>query len=184
VLETFTALWGTGVYITLVLGLEALAELAPIPAPPNSARLNQAELIQGDTGEAQLSDKAIIRHALAASNRKKFRQLWNGDISGYQSHSDADEALLMMLAFWTNRDPVAMERLFRQSGLYRDKWKRDDYRARSIQTAIDCCTTTYRPRRKRPTTGVSDPLTGSSLAGSDTDIYEGIDNLRNLLSED
>jgi hypothetical protein len=156
--------------------LEALAELAPIDIRPQSNNAtsvmptgNLAELIQGDTGTTLLSDKAIIRRAHSASNHKKFRQLWNGDISGYQSHSDADYALLLMLAFWTNRDPAAMDRLFRQSGLYRDKWESEDYRARSIQSAIDYCATTYRPARRK------------HLPAGEVNQVE-IDNLRNLLS--
>jgi hypothetical protein len=133
--------------VTQVL-LEALAALAPIPIIPAPAAVgpsnnNPAELTQG--GTAMLSDAAIIRRASTASNRKKFNRLWSGDTTGYRSPSDADAALLLQLAFWTNRDPVAMDRLFRQSGLYRNKWERNSYRSRSIQSAIDCCTTTYQP---------------------------------------
>lgn len=31
-------------------------------------------------------------------------------------------ALCMLLAFWTGRDATQMDRLFRRSGLYREKW--------------------------------------------------------------
>jgi hypothetical protein len=157
--------------------LEALAQLAPISiipsTQPKSGSDNLVEVIQGDTGTTLLSDTAIIRRAGAAGNRRKFNRLWAGDTSGYQSHSDADEALLFILAFWTNRDPETMDRLFRQSGLYRDKWERNDYRARSIQSACDKCTVTYRPSQSRKS-----PTTGHPLVGP----CPGIDNLRNLLS--
>jgi hypothetical protein len=132
--------------------LEALAALTPIPITATMQSSSEsdslAEVIQGETGTAQLGDQAIIRRASTAINRKKFNKLWAGDFSGYRSHSDADAALLLMLAFWTNRDPVAMDRLFRESGLYRDKWEREDYRTISIQSAINCCAATYQPARR------------------------------------
>jgi hypothetical protein len=40
------------------------------------------------------------------------------------------------LAFWTQGDTARIDKLFRQSGLMREKWERDDYRKRTIQKAI------------------------------------------------
>jgi hypothetical protein len=40
------------------------------------------------------------------------------------------------LVFWTDGDADAVDRLFRQSGLYREKWERDDYRTRTIDLAL------------------------------------------------
>lgn len=51
----------------------------------------------------------------------KFQQLWQGDISGYPSHSEADLALCSILARRT-RDPVVINSIFKQSALMRDKW--------------------------------------------------------------
>lgn len=51
-------------------------------------------------------------------------------------HSAADAALCSHLAYLTHRDPAAMDRLFRRSGLMRPKWDRNDYRARTIKGAI------------------------------------------------
>jgi hypothetical protein len=64
----------------------------------------------------------ILEKAMNARNGAKFRQLWSGDYSGYKSQSEADFALCNLLAFWTNNDRTAIDSLFRQSGLYRDKW--------------------------------------------------------------
>ena len=38
-------------------------------------------------------DQELINRAFAARNGDKFRRLWDGDISGYTSHSEADLAL-------------------------------------------------------------------------------------------
>src|SRR5262249_19586939 len=86
----------------------------------------------------RLSDAEILAKAREAQNRDKFLRLWSGDWSGYDSQSEADEALCCLLAFWT-RDAEQIDSLFRQSALYREgKWNdRDDYRARTIANALD-----------------------------------------------
>jgi hypothetical protein len=85
---------------------------------------------QSSTPDAELLDRAF-----RARNGAKFRRLWEGDTSGYPSHSEADAALCCLLAFWTS-DPERIDRLFRQSGLVRDKWDRDDYRCPVADSAI------------------------------------------------
>lgn len=79
-------------------------------------------------------DEWIIRKA---SEHGAFSSLYRGDWTGqYKSQSEADVALCGILAFWTNCDPEAIDRLFRTSGLYREKWeKRPDYRMRTIKNA-------------------------------------------------
>ena len=80
-------------------------------------------------------DDWVVRHA---SDREgsKFTTLFEGDWSGYQSRSEADLALCKILAFWTNNEPEAIDRLFRRSGLYRAKWERQNYSTPTIRKAI------------------------------------------------
>jgi hypothetical protein len=56
-------------------------------------------------------------------------------------------ALCCELAFWTGKDAAAIDRLFRQSGLIRDKWnerRRDTtYGAETIRRAIEATTEVY-----------------------------------------
>jgi putative DNA primase/helicase len=91
-----------------------------------------------------LSDSEVIQKALAASNGARFSRLWNGDTSGYGSPSEADLALCGMLAFWTGGDATRIDILFRQSGLYRKKWERKDYRNRTITEALSGKTEFYK----------------------------------------
>jgi hypothetical protein len=91
-----------------------------------------------------LSDSEVLQRALAASNGARFSRLWNGDTSGYGSHSEADLALCGMLAFWTGGDASRIDSLFRQSGLYRKKWERKDYRNRTITEALSGKTEFYK----------------------------------------
>jgi hypothetical protein len=51
-----------------------------------------------------------------------FEKLWAGDTSDYASRSEADLALCSRLVFWTGGDPARVDKLFKQSGLYRPKW--------------------------------------------------------------
>ena len=88
------------------------------------------------------ADLAIYEKASDAKNGEKFLQLWNGEWDAYPSHSEADAALCSMLAFWT-RDPAQIDRLFRGSKLYRDKWERKDYRERTIAGVLKDRPETY-----------------------------------------
>lgn len=92
-----------------------------------------------------LADQELLARATGAQNGAKFQALWDGDSSGYPSPSEADLALCDLLAFWTGRDPERIDRLFRQSGLYRDKWERADYRDGTIAKAIAGADDVYKP---------------------------------------
>ena len=85
---------------------------------------------------AALSDAELIERARCAKNNTKFSRLFDGDRTGYPSQSEADMALLRMLAFWTGRDAARMTALFRRSGLYRKKSGRADYINGTIEKAI------------------------------------------------
>ena len=84
----------------------------------------------------QKTDSWTIACALKHGGQKLYNLYVNGDISGYESHSEADLALCKLLAFWTNNDEEMIDRLFRQSALYRAKWERNDYASVTIRTAI------------------------------------------------
>lgn len=89
-------------------------------------------------------DDAMLFDVVAGLRRQKnagkFIKLYdNGDISGYGSQSEADAALCAMLAFRVGDDPEAIDKLFRRSRLYRDKWERADYREATIALGIKAC---------------------------------------------
>lgn len=72
------------------------------------------------------SDEAIIERATSAANADKFNALWAGNQSGYATHSEADMALLGLLAFYSPNNGQC-RRLFRISVLgQRDKATKDD----------------------------------------------------------
>jgi putative DNA primase/helicase len=95
-------------------------------------------------------DAGLLMRARNAKNGPKFRALFDdGDASDYPSQSNADLALCCLLAFWTRKDPVRMDKLFRQSRLMRDKWDEvhgaDTYGRMTIDQAIVDTTQTVSP---------------------------------------
>jgi primase-polymerase (primpol)-like protein len=94
-----------------------------------------------------LNDAELIERAVHAKNGAKFERLWKGDIADYPTHSHADMAFCCRLAYWTGNDAGRIDALFRQSGLYREKWEREDYRERTIARAIEQTSDTYDPGR-------------------------------------
>ena len=121
---------------------DAQEEIERLIAPPSPPSPPQRRTM--DTGGGYLCrggylcNSELIEKAKAARNGTKFSSLWAGDISGYSSQSEADIALMCLLLFWTHDDADRAEVLFRQSGLYREKWDRADYRRRTIQATSDC----------------------------------------------
>ena len=70
-----------------------------------------------------LTDEQVLEKARAAQNAGDFTALWEGRWQEkFASQSEADLALCCALAFWTGRDREQMDRLFRQSALFREKW--------------------------------------------------------------
>jgi hypothetical protein len=100
------------------------------------------------------ADAELVERAKQARNGEKFSALWAGDTSRYDGdESRADLALCSMLAFWTAGDPERIDALFRQSGLYRDKWEREDYRQRTIAEALKGAGEFYGSKRRRGLNG-------------------------------
>jgi putative DNA primase/helicase len=99
--------------------------------------------------QSTLDDETVLDKARQATNGATFQALWNGDISGYVSASEADLALCHLLAFWTTKDTAQIDRLFRRSALYRpQKWDRaarsgETYGQGTIERAITGCHETY-----------------------------------------
>jgi putative DNA primase/helicase len=99
----------------------------------------EREAVETPTPTAMLNVEEIEeRLEIAKDSRgaEKIEKLLAGNTEGYDSHSEADLALCCHLAFWLDKDAVAMDTVFRASGLYRAKWERADYRDHTIGRAI------------------------------------------------
>lgn len=109
---------------------------------------------------APMSDSVLLTRAVQARNGSRFQALWGGDTSMHGGDdSVADAALCSQLAFWT-RDPAQIDRLFRMSGLMRDKWDErhgeGTYGERTINFALSHVNG-HAPELPPPTAPVSHP---------------------------
>jgi hypothetical protein len=151
-----------------------------------------------------IDDEMIIRLASSSKRRDgkgdKFATLWNGQWNQYfNSASEADSSVVFTMAFYT-KDVMQIDRLFRQSKLYREKWDEmhggQTYGQLTIAKALSKVTAQYRPRRRRPATashphgreavlssaGVSSGLPEVFLPGGPSPILEAADQLGRLLA--
>ncbi len=103
---------------------------------------------QPTTPSVNLDDQALLDRA---RRQGWFERLWRGDTSDHGGdESAADFRLCSSLAYWTQKDPARIDRLFRASGLFRAKW--DDrrgsstYGAQTIERAIAATAKVYEPR--------------------------------------
>lgn len=108
-----------------------------------------------------VSDQDLLTIARNARNGagERFASLFDyGNVQGGKTASEADLALCNFLAFYWH-DEASVDRMFRQSRLYRDKWERADYRALTIGKALDGRTEFYSPPKPRAS---SDRPTGDA----------------------
>ena len=119
-----------------------------------------------------LSDNDILKKAQNSKNGMQFKMLFDGQWEGlnYPSQSEADLALANLLAFWTGKDVEQMDRIFRISGLYRDKWDRRQsgttYGYITLQTATKNCKTIYSNAHKDESSVFVNARTGEVQFGA------------------
>ena len=114
----------------------------PEPSQPTLTELPTAPAEELSAEEFEEAKFDIICALRKQKNGDKFSRLFDqGDIIGYTSHSEADQALCNLIAFRAGNWPEMIDAIFRDSALYRDdKWgDREDYREVTIAKAIEAC---------------------------------------------
>lgn len=101
--------------------------------------------------KVNFTDQDVIDRARNCKTGSLFQLLYSGAWEGlYPSQSEADLAFCNQLAFWTQKDEAQMDRIFRSSGLYRDKWDKKrgslTYGQVTIQKACLACSEVYEPK--------------------------------------
>lgn len=98
-----------------------------------------------------MSDEQVLQLMFSASNGEAVQSLYDGDTSSHaDDHSSADLALVNHIAFYT-QDTDQIDRVYRQSGLIRDKWDEKHsadgktYGEMTILKALDGLNDTYSP---------------------------------------
>ncbi len=108
----------------------------------------------GTSSSDGMDDDALLERMCASRSGDAIRALMAGDCSAQGGdRSAADMALCSHLAFWCAGDADRMDRIFRRSGLMRDKWDsrrgRSTYGAQTIERAIAGCKEFYQPRERK-----------------------------------
>ena len=182
--KRFVALTGTNAVGSAATMPQAALEQTVATYFPPSEHLNDAEWTDepctewsGPADDATLIDRILASKSAGSvfSGRASVSALWKCDEDALAiaypdergfDHSSADAALCQHLAFWTGKDCERIDRLFRRSGLYRDKWEdRPDYRERTILYSVSLCSDVYgskhvdpskTPESVQPTAAISD----------------------------
>jgi putative DNA primase/helicase len=103
---------------------------APTEEKPKSPPTQRAPL--------SLSDEDILKIAYRSKDAAKIRALMAGDVSAYGDDDNrADLALCNFLRYFSIGDRAAVDRIFRSSGLMREKWDSDYYRERTLNLAFE-----------------------------------------------
>ena len=82
--------------------------------------------VSSSSDNSLLPDEALLKRVFDGKSKDKFRKLWEGDHGDYRSQSEADLALCGILASYT-KNGEQIDRLYRKSGLFRDKWDKKHY---------------------------------------------------------
>lgn len=101
-----------------------------------------------------LSEMDILNEIYKSKQAKLFDDLMKGHWDRhYTSQSEADIAMANILAFWCAKDYSQMDSIFRQSGLYRDKWdekrKNSTYGEQTLFKAINETSNIYTPKQEK-----------------------------------
>ena len=133
--------------------------------PPETPRIDAPGYMP-----VELDDQEVIDKARSCKSGYLFNLLYQGNWQGvYNSQSEADLALCNQLAFWTGKNEVQMDRLFRASGLMRPKWDErrggKTYGAITIAKACINCIDVYQPAQHEDSTELALALFGDGKMG-------------------
>lgn len=131
----------------------------------------EIKITQSQGSDTQtMSDDDVVSHARGAMNGQKFIDLYEGRWQPhYQSQSEADFALVNIIAFYSRHEPQIV-RIFRNSALaIRDKSKRADYVQKMVKRSFD---------KMLPT--VTIPLNGHWFDAQEIEPWEPKLSIKNL----
>jgi len=132
------------------LSNDTISQVIQSHFPPQAA-LSPQPTSNSASRPSGLDDDALIEKAGKSKNGAVFQRLMDGNWTGYKSQSEADDALMCLLAWWSGNDHVQMRRIFLTSGLastLHRKQNQEDYLKRTIRDAISKTHDTYQPRQQ------------------------------------
>lgn len=152
---TFTGIpYGEPKDVRAVTGDEAeeLLKIIGYPWKKVSKEIKSGTIIPPTSVATNVSDSDVLAKMFASKNGLAIKSLYEGNAGNSGGDlSRADASLLAHLAFWTQKNPEQMERIWVTSPLgSREKTQnRADYRQSSVANAISRCTEVYKHQEKR-----------------------------------
>ena len=137
-----------------------------LPTTVPKAEFKRSEVVD-------IEDHEVIDKARNCKSGQFFNLLYSGDWESlFPSQSEADLALCNHLAFWTGRNEVQMDRIFRTSGLMRSKWDKkrgsDTYGNITIGKACASCMEVYQPDKHGDGTDLAIAFFKGGKVGAET----------------
>jgi primase-polymerase (primpol)-like protein len=170
---------------------EALETVHSEHVAPDDEKAEPESERPAPSGSIDMEDDQLLSKARNAKNGEKFDRLWRGSTSGYESQSEADMALCSLLAFWTGGDADRVDRLFRDSGLMREKWDEvhfsdgSTYGEKTVERAIGGTSEFYDPstsvERTSIETGDASAGTAGAVSESGTHTVERLESLHETI---
>lgn len=157
---------------------------------PNIQR--NAETSAIPDGGSILSDAEIIQKLSSEKDGQRFMALYRGDWQDAKpegvtewSASEADMSLCSKLAFYCRGDMEQMDRIFRDTGLMRDKWDQkrgvETYGEMTLKNAVEHCSAFYEPQAQ---SSASEDFTVIDHAAIIDDLLGSDITVEAILSED
>jgi len=151
--------------------LDCTEQIKPLHAKYLSSMANIS--IKREVADIYMSDDDLVEKARSCASGGVFQLLLRGEWEGlYDSQSEADLAFCNHLAFWTQKKADQMDKIFRSSGLMREKWDRKQagttYGYLTIQKAITGTGDVYDPTAKG---GLVVIRSGTKSSSSTSKIY-------------
>ncbi len=104
-----------------------------------------------------MTDEELLEKAKSSDDSEAFTALLEGNWQGaFPSQSEADMAFCRKLAFWSGKNKEQMNRIFKSSGLYRQKWNEKHhasgatYGEETLDKAIESTENVYSPSGDSP----------------------------------
>ena len=136
------------------------------------------------TSSKKNNEKKITATTSQRYDEEKFQALFRGNWETYASQSEADLALCQFLVKKVGNDPDAIDRSFRESGLFRPKWDEahysdgQTYGQKTIQKALQSITKNY-PQKIKTSIAVKQPdFHLTDLGNAERLVYRFGDNIR------
>jgi AAA domain len=104
---------------------------------PGTLEDRQSEILALYNRVSKIKKDTRLAVSIPVNEEERFQKLMAGDTSAYNDdHSTADYALCILLAKKHGCNAFKIDTEFRTSGLYREKWEREDYSENTITRAV------------------------------------------------